>query len=217
MATDWRTLLDLLSVDERRQLMATGRRRKFARKEVIFHEGDPGDAVHLIQTGHVAVRIHTPLGDVATPAILGPGETFGELSLLDPDARHSATCVAIEATETWSLHRGQVDRLRHEYPAIDRFAILILAGHVRRLSEQLAQALYLPADKRVAVRVLDLAATYGDGQGIPVTQDDVASLAGTSRATVNRVLGELEAVGALSVARGRITVLDRARLAKAAR
>jgi CRP-like cAMP-binding protein len=50
-----------------------------------------------------------------------------------------------------------------------------------------------------------------------VTQDDVATMAGTSRATVNRVFGELEAAGALTVARGRITVLDRARVARAAR
>lgn len=126
----------------------------------------PRSAVHLIQSGHVVLRIHTPFGDVATPAILGPGETFGELALLDPESRHSATCVAIEVTETWSLHRDQVNRLRLAYPAIDRLEILILAAHVRRLSEQLVEALYLPADQRVARRVLDLAVTYGDGQAL---------------------------------------------------
>lgn len=217
MSTDWRPLFDLLVPHERRELLASGQRRRFARKEVIFHEGDPGGTIHLIQSGHVAVRIHTPLGDVATLAILGPGRTCGELALLDPDARHSASCIAIEATETWVLHREQVNRLRRAYPAIDRFAMQLMAAYVRRLSEQLVQALYLSADQRVAARVLDLAETYGEGRDIPVTQEDVATLAGTSRATVNRVLGELEAAGALAVSRGRIAVLDRARVARAAR
>jgi CRP/FNR family cyclic AMP-dependent transcriptional regulator len=216
MTTDW-PLLAPLSPDERRQLIAAGRRRRFARKEVVFHEGDPGDTLHLVQSGHVAVRITTPLGDVATLTVVGPGETFGELTLLDRDARRSATCIALEATETWSLQRDQLNRLRRDHPAIDRFLVDLLAGYVQRLSEHLVQALYVSADRRVALRVLDLATSYGAGQAIPVTQDDIASLAGTSRATANRVLGELEAAGAMRVARGRITVLDRARLARFAR
>jgi len=217
VSTDWRPMFDLLAPDERRELLASGRRRRFARKEVIFHEGDPGGTLHLVLAGHVAVRIHTPMGDIATLAILGPGQSFGELALLDPDARHSASCIALETTDTWSLHRDQVNRLRREYAAIDQFAIQLLAVYVRRLSEQLVQALYLSADQRVAQRVLDLATTYGDGRDIPVTQDDVATMAGTSRATVNRVFGELEEAGALTLARGRITVRDRARVARAAR
>ncbi len=210
-------MLNLLAPDVRRELLPTGRTRRFARKEVIFHEGDPGGTLHLIQAGHVAVRIHTPMGDVATLTVLGPGQSFGELTILDLDARHSASCIALETTDTWSLHRDQVNRLRREYAAVDQFAIRLLTAYVRRLSEQLVQALYLSADQRVALRVLDLATTYGDGREIPVTQDDVATMAGTSRATVNRVFGELEAAGALTVARGRIRVLDLARVARAAR
>lgn len=210
-------MLNVLAPDVRRELLASGRTRRFARREVVFHEGDPGGTLHLIQAGHVAVRIHTPMGDVATLTVLGPGESFGELTILDPDARHSASCIALETTDTWSLHRDQVNRLRREYAAIDQFAIRLLTAYVHRLSEQLVQALYLSADQRVALRVLDLATTYGDGREIPVTQDDVATMAGTSRATVNRVFGELEATGALTVARGRIRVLDRARVARAAR
>ncbi|MDV6011941.1 Crp/Fnr family transcriptional regulator [Haloechinothrix sp. LS1_15] len=207
MTTHW-PILDPLLPEQRRQVLAAGRRREFARKEVVFHEGDPGDSLHLVQRGHVAVRITTPMGDVATLTVVGPGRTFGELALLDPAARRSATCVALERTETWSLHRDQVDRLRREHPAIDRFFLEMLATYVHRLSEHLVQALYVPADRRVALRLLDLVATYGLGRAIPLTQDDLASLAGTSRATVNRLLGELETDRAVTVARGRITVLD---------
>lgn len=212
---DW-PLLSSLSAEERRRLLAAGRRRRFARREVIFHAGDPGDSVHLVERGHVAVRVTTPLGDVATLAIIGPGGTFGELALLDPNAIRTATVAALEVTETWVLHRDQFNRLRAESPAAERFLVHLLAGYVSRLSDHLVQALYLPADKRVARRVADLHTMYR-GTEIPLTQEDLASLAGTSRATVNRVLGELEAIGALAVARGRIAVLDPAKLAKAAR
>lgn len=210
-------LLEPLPPEARRQVLAAGRLREFARKEIIFHEGDPGDTLHLVRRGHVAVRITTPLGDVATLTVLGPGQTFGELALLDAAARRSATCLALERTETWSLHRDQIVGLRLQNTAIDRFLVDLLAGYVRRLSEHLVQALYMLADQRVALRLLDLAEIYRGRPDIPITQDDVASLAGTSRATVNRVLGELEQAGALRVARGRITVLDREQIARAAR
>ncbi|WP_020389490.1 Crp/Fnr family transcriptional regulator [Kribbella catacumbae] len=213
---DW-PLLASLTPEARRQLLASGRHRRFARREVIFHEGDPGDSLHLVKRGHVAIRITTPLGEVATLTIVGPGEGFGELALLDDAATRSATAVALERTETWTLNRAQFNRLRAEGAAIDQVLIDLLADYVRRLSEHLVEALYLPADKRVARRLLDLAGTYGDEPEIPLTQEDLANLAGTSRATVNRVLGEFERDGVLVVARGRVTVLDALSLAKTAR
>jgi len=216
VTTEW-PLLAQLAPEERRRFLAAGRKRQFTGREVIFHEGDPGDSLHLVQRGHAAVRITTPMGDVATLTVVGPGQTFGELALLDKAAIRTATVVALERTETWTLHRDQFNRLRAEYPGVDRVLLDLLAGYVRRLSDHLVQALYLPADKRVARRVLDLAEAYGDEREIRHTQEDLASLAGTSRATVNRVLGELEQAGALLVARRRITVLDRDRLARAAR
>jgi CRP/FNR family cyclic AMP-dependent transcriptional regulator len=154
LSTDWRPMFELLAPDERRELLASGRRRRFARKEVIFHESDPGGTLHLVLAGHVAVRIHTPMGDIATVAILGPGQSFGELTLLDPDARHSASCVALEPTDTWSLERDQVNRLRRKYAPIDQFAIQLLVVYVRRLSEHLVQALYLrrPASRTARPR-----------------------------------------------------------------
>jgi CRP/FNR family transcriptional regulator, cyclic AMP receptor protein len=210
-------LLRHLPADQRRRLLAAGRSHHYARREVVFHEGDPGDSLHLVQRGHVAVRVTTPLGDVATFTVVGPGQTFGELALLDDAEIRTATVVALEPTETWALHRDQFNRLRAENPAVDRVLVEVLAGYVRRLSDQLVQALYLPADKRVVRAILSLAEVYRDRRDIPLTQDDLASLAGTSRATANRVLGQLEQSGALVVSRGHVTVVDQDRVTRAAR
>ncbi|MDN5854438.1 MAG: cyclic nucleotide-binding domain-containing protein, partial [Actinomycetia bacterium] len=126
----------LRDLDEaaRRRLLAAGEPRRFARREVVFHEGDPGDALHLILEGRVAVRVTTPLGDTATLSLLAAGDAFGELALLDPDARRSATVVALETVRTLALRRTALFAIRAQHLEIDRFLTATLAGYVRRLS-----------------------------------------------------------------------------------
>ncbi|MGH9039960.1 MAG: Crp/Fnr family transcriptional regulator [Acidimicrobiia bacterium] len=217
---DW-PILSSLGEEDRRRLLASSRRRRFARREVLFHEGDPGDTLHLIDKGRVGVRITTPLGDVATLSVVGPGECVGEMALLGSGHR-GATVVALEKTETLSLHRDQFEALRRDNPAVDRFLIDVLATEVRRLDVQLMEALFLPVERRVLRRLLALTGVYAgeaaaNGAEIPLTQDDLASLAGTSRATVNRVLRQAEEAGWVALGRGRIRVLDHDRLARRAR
>jgi CRP-like cAMP-binding protein len=213
-------LLDGLGDTEVQALLSIARRRKFARGEVVFHQHDPADTLHLIDKGRFAVRVATPLGDTAILAVLGPGDMFGELSLLgDADARRSATVAALEAGETRSVHSLDFERLRRTHPETAAVLISILSGQVRRLSRHLLEALYVPADKRVLRRLLELGRLYADGEAtvVPLTQEDLAGLAGTSRATVNRVLREEEARGTVRLGRGRTTVLDAEALARRGR
>ena len=151
---DW-ALLDVLSAEQRRRLLSRARRRRFKRGEVVFHEGDPGDALHLVDKGHVAVKRSTPLGDVATLLVLGPGDVFGELAVVAPGPRN-ATVVALDPVETLALHGDVFDDLRLTHPAVDRVLIHALVGEVRRLSAMLVEALYVPADKRIYLRLGDL-------------------------------------------------------------
>jgi CRP-like cAMP-binding protein len=175
-------LLDRLSPEDRRKLLSSARRRKYARGEVLFHEGDPGEALHIIAKGHVAIRGTTPLGDVSTFTVLGPGEAFGEQAFLAPDARRTATAVALEPVETHVVGSEQFLTLRRDHPEVDRFLVEVLAAQVRRLSVRLQEALFVPAETRVLRRVVELSDSYGpagDGAAvvIPLTQDDIASLA----------------------------------------
>jgi CRP/FNR family transcriptional regulator, cyclic AMP receptor protein len=214
-------LLDGLADTEVQALLSIARRRRFVRGEVVFHEHDPAETLHLIDKGRFVVRVATPLGDTAILAVLGPGDMFGELSLLgDADARRSATVAALEPCETRSVHRLDFDRLRTTHPKTADVLISILAGQVRRLSRHLLEALYVPADKRVLRRLLEVGRLYSDGEGpatVPLTQEDLAGLAGTSRATVNRVLREEEARGSVKLGRGRTTLLDTETLARRGR
>jgi CRP-like cAMP-binding protein len=213
---DW-ALLQPLGAEDRRLVLSAARRRRFARREVLWHEGDPGDTLHLIDSGRVAIRVGTPMGDTATLTVLGPGEVLGELALVGAEAGiRSASAVALEKSETLAIHRDAFEELRREHPTVERFLVEVMAANIRRLSSHLLDALYVPAEKRVARRLLDLVAVY-EGAEIALTQEDVATLAGTSRATVNRVVGELEAAGIVELKRGRITILDPTGLGRRAR
>jgi CRP/FNR family cyclic AMP-dependent transcriptional regulator len=211
-------LLQGLDEAARERLIATSRPRRFRAREIVCHEGDPGDTFHIVMSGRLAVHVTTPLGHSATLSLLGPGDTFGELALLDPASLRTATVVALEEAHTLSLTRSQLDELRRHHPQIDRFLSETLAGHVRRLSAMVLEALYLPVDARVARQLTRLAGMYAGANGsaeIRLTQDDLAGMAGTTRATTNKVLQELAARGVLSLARGRIVVRDRAALDRA--
>jgi CRP-like cAMP-binding protein len=215
-AARWPLLASLPEI-EVRELLSAARRRRFDRHEVVFHEGDPADSVHLIDRGRVALRVTTPIGDTVTLRILGPGALFGELALLDAAPRN-ATVVALERTQTLALHRDRFDELRTAHPEVDRVFIEALVNEVRRLSAHLLEALYAPVPRRVELRLVDLVAQYGGTApgpvDIPLTQDDLADLCGASRTTVNKVLRGLEDDGLVTVSRGHLVVPDPDRLGR---
>lgn len=198
------------------RLLAEARRRTFTRGEVVFHEGDSGDSLHLITSGRFSIKVTTDRGEVAVLAILIPGEIFGEMALVRGQTLRSATITATEPGETHSLSREQFLLLRHEHPEVADVLLSILADKVARYTARLIEAQYVPAERRVIRRVLELASVY-ESDEVPVTQEELAGLAGTSRATVNRVLREEEARGSVQLRRGRTRLLDPSALAERAR
>jgi CRP-like cAMP-binding protein len=206
----WRLLSDVPAEDVR-MLLSMARRRRFQRGEVVFHRDDPGDALHLIVSGRFAIRVMTPVGDTVWLAVRGPGESFGEMTLIESDARRSATVSALEPAETFAIRKPEFDRLRERHPTIDRLLIALLAGEVRMLNERLLEALYLPAERRLLRRLQELSDVYQQPDGtavIPLTQEEIAEFAGAARATVNRVLREEQARGTLELQRGRTRILN---------
>ncbi|HEY7381724.1 MAG TPA: Crp/Fnr family transcriptional regulator [Gaiella sp.] len=200
-----------------RAVLSLARRRAFRRGEVVFHRGDPADSIHLISKGRFDVCVGTPLGDVISLAIRGPGETFGELALLTGEER-TATVTALEAGETLVVRGSELRRLAKQHASLDEVLVRLLAEQVRRLSELLVEAHTVDADERVVRRLLELVRVYGGASPVvvPLRQEDLAALAGTSRATVNRVLRRAERDGLVELRRGRTVVLDEAGLRRRA-
>ena len=208
---DWPLLADLPGEDVR-QLLSIARRRTFDKGEVVFHRDDPADSLHLVVRGRFGVRVTTQLGDSVLLDVLGPGASFGEVALLLSDSRRSATVSALERGETRSVYRDDFGRLQRDHPGVKDVLLRLLADQLRRASDRIVEAHYVDAETRVRRRLVELAGIYGaeagDSAAIPLTQEDLAAMAGTSRATVNRVLGDEVKRGAVSLARGRVMLLD---------
>jgi CRP-like cAMP-binding protein len=214
--TGW-PLLDELSAAGRQRVLATARRRQFRRGDVVFREGDPSDAMHLVESGIFAVEISTPAGDRTVLNVLAPGAFFGELSLVSPaaHARRTATVLALAAGQTLALGSQQFAAVRAAHPEVERLLVAALAERVDQLSARLLEALHTGADQRVLRRLAELAETFADGTAdivIPLSQEDIATMAGASRPTVNQLLQRLAADGVVALGRRQITIGDAARL-----
>jgi CRP-like cAMP-binding protein len=217
---DW-LLLAPLSDGERAKVLSTALPRRFARGEVILHEGDPADSLHLVSKGRLAVRSLTPDGDAVMLNLLVPGDYFGELALLHQErpSHRTATVLALEPAETLSLSAAAFRQLCETHPRVEHLLTTLLAQRVEELSKRLLEALYVGLDRRVYRRLVELCDVYGtqdDVSIIPLTQDQLADLVGGTRPSVNQVLQKLAAQEVLVLGRGRIEVRDRAMLQRRA-
>ncbi len=206
-------LLSPVPTDVREKVLAAARRRLFSKGQVVFHEGDPGDSLYLIQGGRMAIRVSTDTGLSATLRIMGPGDAFGELALVRPGARRlrTATVVALEPASTLAVSRVDFAALCAKHPEVERLMVSLLVERIDQLSQRLLESLYVGVDRRVYRRLVELAEIYGTGEAgviVPLTQDDLAGLAGTTRPTVNQVLQKLAALGHVRLNRGSIEIAN---------
>ena len=214
------SLLETLAEPQRREFLSACRERRFTRGEVLFHDGDLADSVYLLRSGTAAVSITTPLGETATITVVGPGASFGEVALVGEPTVRSATVTALEPCEALRMPAAAFERLRREHPAVERWLLEFFAGEIRRLTAQLVEALYLPADRRVLRRLLDLCPLYDTDASaavvVPVTQVMLANMAGTTRVTANQALQRAKTRGAITLSRGTVSVIDHTRLTQLA-
>lgn len=189
--------------DELERLASTMRRRTYRRGEAVFHQGDPGELLHVVYEGRLKIVLPDAAGDEAVLAILGPGDLFGDLALLDGGAR-SATVVALEPVETAILSRAEFVGLLRRSPAVVDGLLATLAGVIRRLSDEVADLTFLDLHGRLAKKLLELAEAHGqstDGSiviQVPLTQEELAAMIGATRPRVNRLLGLYEDRGAIA-------------------
>jgi len=186
--------------------------RQFGAGQVIFHLGDPGGLLYIITEGKVKISNSTPDGQEALLAILGTGDFFGELALLD-DSPRSATAEAIEPTETLTLHREEFIRFLGDNPDFAYHVMHTLAKRIRHLNDQISDVFFLDLNGRLARTLLNLAAQHGrplkDGTliDISLTQTDLAEMTGATRVSINKTLGRFRRAHWVRV-KGRHLILE---------
>ena len=188
-------------------------RRRFRRNEVIFHQGDPGDSLHVVATGAVKIVLPSPDGEEAIIATLRPGDFFGELALLD-GAPHSATATAVEPVETLSLARAPFQQLLDEDRGLRTALLSGLAAELRRLTGQVEELHFLDLAGRLAMRLVRLSRDRDpDANGQvrldwPFTQSDLAAMIGGTRQSVNKLLSRLEEDELVLIERDTLVIHD---------
>ncbi|MFQ5398959.1 MAG: Crp/Fnr family transcriptional regulator [Anaerolineae bacterium] len=188
--------------------------RRFGAGQIVFHHGDPGGLLYIIVTGKVKISHTTPEGNEALLAILGEGDFFGELALLD-DSPRSATAEALEPTAALTLHREEFIRYIGRNPAFALNVLHTLAQRIRRLNSQISDIFFLDLPARLARILLDLADQYGreTEEGIlvelPLTQTDLSEMIGATRVSINKSLGRFRRAGWVKTKGKRFTIVNR--------
>lgn len=174
--------------------------RRFDSDQIIFHHGDPAGLLYIITSGKVKITHTNPDGQEALLAILGSGDFFGELALLD-DSPRSATVEALEATKTLTLHRDEFIRYISDNPNFALHVLKTLAQHIRRMNNQISDIFFLDLPARLARQLLHLAEDHGrvttDGIliDLSLTQTDLAEMTGTTRVSINKAIGRFRRAG----------------------
>ena len=179
-------------------------RRHYPKDTVIFFENEEGDFFFVIVKGRIKVAILGDDGREVILSILGPGDFFGEIALLDNEPR-SATAIAVEESELLSLHRTDFQSVMTENRSIANALIKVLAARLRHANHQISTLALLDVYGRVARVIVDMARDEGrrlrDGRIAfrRATHQEIANRIGTTRETVTRMLKDLERQGLIQV------------------
>lgn len=202
------------------EIAALSSRRSFAEGAVVFLRGDPGDSLYGVVTGKVRISVSGPGGKEVFLNIMEPGDSFGEIALLDGQPR-TATATAITQTELLIVQREQFLTLLRKEPSLALHLIQQLCRRARWTSELMEDSALLDVPARLAKRLLSLAALHGrpaaGGTQLTISQEEIARFLGLSRQIVNQHLQAWRGKGWISVGRGNVTISDQRALRNAAR
>ena len=183
--------------------------KRIARGQVLFSEGEPGDHLFVVATGRVKVMLGSDRGDRLTLAVLGPGDSLGEMSVLDGSPR-SATVEALDDATLVCVPSLAWLNLLQTSPAVCLALAEDLAARVRSLSSNAANLVFLDLPRRLANLLVTSSNSMGE---VHLSQGDVAEQLGVTRPSLNRALSGLVRRRWVEVMRGRVVVLDPAALA----
>jgi len=179
-------------------------RKRYPKDTVVFFENEEGDFFFTILEGRIKVTILGDDGREVILSVLGPGDFFGEMALLDNEPR-SATAIAVEESELLSLHRNDFQSVLNDNKSITSALIRVLSARLRRANHQISTLALLDVYGRVARVIVDMAREEGkrlrDGRIAfrRATHQEIANRIGTTRETVTRMLKDLERQGLIHV------------------
>jgi CRP/FNR family transcriptional regulator, cyclic AMP receptor protein len=199
-------------------IQARAATRRFARGEALMHAGQPARDVLVLRSGWAKVSSTTPAGRQVLLAFRGPGDLIGELSALD-DRPRSATIVALGDVEAAAMSHRAFLALLAELPGAWQALLKVLSGRLRDADAKRVQLAAYTTLGRVAFCLLELGERFAADDGVDVllglSQEELASWAGTSLESVGRSLATMRRLGWIETRRRGFRVLDRDALVRA--
>jgi len=170
----------------------------YRKKQLIYAQGDPADAVFYVQEGRVKLTVVSPRGKSAVVAMVGPGEFFAEGCLAGQPLR-TASAAAMTETTLIRIERRAMIAALHRPSALTELFISHLLSRTARMEEDLVDQLFNSSEKRLA-RVLLLLAHFGkEGKSEPVlpkiSQETLAEMIGCTRSRVNGFMNKFRKLG----------------------
>jgi CRP/FNR family cyclic AMP-dependent transcriptional regulator len=201
-------LFNDLSEAELDRFAEVTREREYPRNSVILFEDDPGDALYIVSAGQVKVVLIGEDGREVILSVLGDGDFFGEMSLIDDEPR-SAHVIAMKDSHLIVLRRDDFQAQLQQHPSVALKLLRVLVQRLRRADQKIGSLVLLDVNGRVAQLLLDL----GEESGGPritrkLTHHTIAQMIGSSRETVSRAMRELVERGLIEVSRREITIIN---------
>jgi len=206
-------LLAALTDADREVLARSASRRRYRRGEIIFQKDDPGNSLFIVARGNVRIYVPSAQGADLTLAVLGPGNFFGDLALLDGRPR-SASAAALSDTNVVILERSDFVAVIQTRPKAVMSILAVIVSRLRETDEMASDLAFLDVGGRLAKKLLDLAATNGvrrsDGLllDMALTQEELANMIGVTRESVNRNLSLFRRIGLVAKEGRRFVLRD---------
>jgi CRP-like cAMP-binding protein len=215
-------LLAALTNADREALAGAVARRRYRRGDIIFHKDEPGHALFMVERGAVRIYVPSAQGNDLILAVLGAGDFFGDISLLDGGPR-SASAAATADTTLLALERADFIAMITSRPTAAMAVLEAVSRRLRETDEMASDLAFLDVGGRLAKKLLELSTTHGvqrPGGGtlidLPVTQEELANMIGVTRESVNRNLSDFRRMGLVQSQGRKLIVRDPERLRRRA-
>lgn len=176
--------------------------------QILFEQGDEGDALYAIISGAVEFSVLALDGRKLTLEMMRPGELFGEITLFDPGAR-TATATAVEPTLLWRVRHSDILKQIRSQPDLAVDMIHLAGQRMRWMGRQLNEQVFLPLPTRLARKVLHLAPEAAVTPcKLALSQAELAEFVGATREAVSKILARWKRDGVIQSARGGLVIKD---------
>ena len=208
------SLFQGVSPDGFEQALTLGVMRSVEEGGFFFLQSDPARHAYVLVSGRVKMLQITPNGQQITLRMMTPGQTFGGVALLNPEAGYPATAQAVENSAALAWNTASLRKLAETESSIPLNAMQLMHGYITELQERQKALVTERVEQRIARILIKLAAESGKkvAEGVlidmPLTRQDVAEMSGTTLFTVSRTLSEWERSGLLKIGRGRVVIRE---------